>query len=147
MFGLQSQADTLDISTQLVSLMSIMSAQYVATSKIPFGDEGDYGKAGATVLFVVSNTMLLAVHAVLVAVPLWKKVSAAGLKLQEHFAAGANCVSVIFDGNCHCLSYQDDLNIDRTITANLHASISVLMFLELSPVRIITQDCQCLHLV
>ena len=90
MFGLQSQADTLDISTQLVSLMSIMSAQYVATSKIPFGDEGDYGKAGATVLFVVSNTMLLAVHAALVAVPLWKKVSAVGLKLQEHFAAGAN---------------------------------------------------------
>merc|ERR1719162_2469584 len=32
--------------------------------------------------------MLLVVHAALVAVPLWKKVSAVGLELQERFAAG-----------------------------------------------------------
>ena len=92
--------------TQFVSLMSIMFAQYVATSKIPYGEEGDYGKAVATVLFAVSNTVLLGVHVVLVAVPLWKKVSAVWIKLQERFAAGdnklkkhRNCVSLIFDGN------------------------------------------------
>jgi hypothetical protein len=88
-FGIQRQADTLDIVTQLVGMVSILVAQYVETSEIPYGDEGVSGKTAATLLFVVSNTMLLVVHVVLVAVPIWNKMSAVRDKLQECFAAGA----------------------------------------------------------
>ena len=96
MSGLQSQADTLDIVTQLVSMMSILVAQYVHTSKNTYGSEGGDARAFGTVMFVVSNTALLVVHAVLVAVPLWKKVSASYASVQERFAAGAN-KSIILD--------------------------------------------------
>ena len=90
MSGLQPQADTLDIVTQLVSMMSILVAQYVHTSKTTYGSEGGDARAFGTVMFVVSNTVLLVAHAVLVAVPLWKKVSASYASVQERFAAGAN---------------------------------------------------------
>ena len=90
MFGLQSQADTLDIITQLVSMVSVLVAQYVQTSGTTYGNEADLEAALATVIFVVANAMLLVVHAALVAVPLWKKVSAVHDKLQAHFAAGAD---------------------------------------------------------
>ena len=91
---LQSQADTLDIVTQLVSVLSIMLAQYAYATTDAFSAEERYGKAMATVMFVVSNTTLLVVHASLVAVPLWQQMSArctsARAKLQESFAAGAH---------------------------------------------------------
>ena len=90
MSGLQSRTDTLDIATQLVSMVSILAAQYVHTSKTTYGSEGDDARAFGTVMFVVSNTALLVVHAVLVAVPLWKKVSASYASVRERFAAGAN---------------------------------------------------------
>ena len=96
MSGLQSQADTLDIVTQLVSMMSILVAQYVHTSKTTYGSEGGDARAFGTVMFVVSNTVLLVVHAVLVVVPLWKKVSASYASVRERFAAGAN-KSIILD--------------------------------------------------
>jgi hypothetical protein len=86
---LQSQADTLDIVTQLVSMMSILVAQYVHTSKMTYGDEGREARAVGTVMFAVSNTVLLVVHAFLVAVPLWEKISASYASVQERFAAGA----------------------------------------------------------
>merc|ERR1712086_122111 len=86
---LQSQADTLDIVTQLVSMMSILVAQYVHTSKMTYGDEGRDARAVGTVMFVVSNTVLLLVHAGLVAVPLWEKISASYASVRERFAAGA----------------------------------------------------------
>merc|ERR1712086_141402 len=100
---LQSQADTLDIVTQLVSLVSIMLAQYAYATTDAFSAEEKYGKAMATVMFVVSNTTLLVVHASLVAVPLWhaarrlqqrcQQMSAgctsARDKLHERFAADA----------------------------------------------------------
>ena len=77
-------------------MVSIMLAhtQYAYTTEHAFSAEERYGKAVVTVMFVVSNTALLVVHASLVAVPLWHQTSAgctsAGAKLQEHFAAGAN---------------------------------------------------------
>ena len=71
-------------------MVSILVAQYVHTSKIIYGIEGGYARALGTVIFVVSNTVLLVVHAVLVAVPLWKKVSASYASVRERFAAGAN---------------------------------------------------------
>ena len=89
MSGLQSQVDNLDIVTQLVSMMSILVAQYVYIQGF-YGSEGDDARAAGTVMFVVSNTVLLIVHAVLVAVPLWKKVSASYASVRERFAAGAN---------------------------------------------------------
>ena len=70
--------------------MSILVAQYVHTSKMTYGDEGRDARAVGTVMFAVSNTVLLVVHAVLVAVPLWKKVSAGYASVQERFAAGVN---------------------------------------------------------
>ena len=103
MSGLQSRVDTLDIVTQLVSMLSILLAQYAQTSKIMYGDEREYGKAVATVMFVLSNTVLLAVHAVLVVVPLWQKICATYTsvrsKLEEHFATGA-CLSTCLYGVC-----------------------------------------------
>ena len=90
MSGLQSQADILDIVTQLVSMMSILVAQYVHTSQTTLGSEGGDARAFGTVMFVVSNTVLLVVHAVLVAVPLWKKVSAGYAAIKERLAPGAN---------------------------------------------------------
>ena len=71
-------------------MMSILVAQYVYTSKLTYGDEGGYARATGTVIFVVSNMVLLVVHAVLVAAPLWKKISASYASVQERFAAGAN---------------------------------------------------------
>ena len=88
MSGLQSQADTLDIVTQLVSMMSILVAQYVYASKLTYGDEGGHARAAGTVIFAVSNMVLVVVHAALVAVPLWKKISASYASVQERFAAG-----------------------------------------------------------
>ena len=82
--------DTLDIVTQLVSMMSILVAQYVHTSKLAYGDEGRDVRAVGTVMFAVSNTVLLVVHAALVAVPLWEKITASYASVQERFAAGAN---------------------------------------------------------
>ena len=71
-------------------MVSILAAQYVQTSNTTYGDEGAHGKTVATLIFVVSNTLLLVLHAVLVAVPLWKKVSASYASVRERFAAGAN---------------------------------------------------------
>merc|ERR1711957_36309 len=55
--------------------------------------EERYGKAVATVMFVMGNTTLLVVHASLVAVPLWQQMSAgctsARDKLHGRFAADA----------------------------------------------------------
>ena len=76
--------------------MSILVAQYVHTSKTTYGSEGGDARAFGTVMFVVSNTVLLVAHAVLVAVPLWKKISASYASVQERFAAGAN-KSIILD--------------------------------------------------
>ena len=90
MSGLQSRVDTLDIGTQFVSMVSILVAQYVHTSKTTYGSDEGFHRAFGTVMFVVSNTVLLVVHAVLVAVPLWKKVSASYASVRERFAAGAN---------------------------------------------------------
>ena len=70
-------------------MMSILVAQYVHTSKTTYGSEGGDARAFGTVMFVVSNTVLLIAHAVLVAVPLWKKVSASYASVRERFAAGA----------------------------------------------------------
>ena len=70
--------------------MSILVAQYVHTSKMTYGDEGRDARAVGTVMFAVSNTVLLIVHAALVAVPLWEKISASYASVQERFAAGAN---------------------------------------------------------
>ena len=71
-----------------------MLAQYASTTTDASSAEQRYGKAMATVMFVVSNTTLLVVHASLVAVPLWQQMStgctSARAKLQERFAAGAN---------------------------------------------------------
>ena len=71
-----------------------MLAQYAHATTDAFSAEERYGKAVATVMFVVSNTTLLVVHASLVAVPLWQQMSAgctsAREKLHERFAAGAN---------------------------------------------------------
>ena len=90
MSGLQSRTDTLDIATQLVSMVSILAAQYVHTSKTTYGSDGGDARAFGTVMFVVSNTVLLVVHAVLVAVPLWKKISAGYSAIKERLAPGAN---------------------------------------------------------
>ena len=89
MSGLQSRVDTLDIGTQFVSMVSILVAQYVHTSKTTYGSDEGFHRAFGTVMFVVSNTVLLVVHAVLVAVPLWKKVSDSYASVRERFAAGA----------------------------------------------------------
>ena len=70
--------------------MSILVAQYVHTSKMTYGDEGRDVRAVGTVMFAVSNTVLLIVHAALVAVPLWEKIYASYASVQERFAAGAN---------------------------------------------------------
>ena len=71
-----------------------MLAQYAYATTDAFSAEERYGKAMATVMFVVSNTTLLVVHASLVAVPLWQQMSArctsARDKLEESFAAGAH---------------------------------------------------------
>ena len=71
-----------------------MLAQYAYATTDAFSAEERYGKAMATVMFVVSNTTLLVVHASLVAVPLWQQMSAgctsARDNLQESFAAGAS---------------------------------------------------------
>ena len=77
-------------------MISILVAQYMQTSKMAYGDEGREARAFGTVMFVVSNTGLLVVHAVLVAVPLWQKISAGYASVQERFAAGAN-KSIILD--------------------------------------------------
>ena len=71
-------------------MVSILAAQYVQTSNTTYGDEGAHGKTVATLIFVVSNTLLLVLHAVLVAVPLWKKVSAGYAAIKERLAPGAN---------------------------------------------------------
>ena len=101
MFGLQSRVDKLDIVTQLVSMLSILLAQYAQTSKVMYGDEREYGKAVVTLMFVLSNTVLLAVHAVLVVVPLWQKIcvtyTSVRSKLEERFATGA-CLSTCLCG-------------------------------------------------
>ena len=75
--------------------MSILVAQYVYI-QVFYGSEGDDRRAAGTVMFVVSNTGLLVVHAVLVAVPIWKTVSVRYASIQERFAAGAN-KSIILD--------------------------------------------------
>ena len=117
MSGLQSQADTLDIVTQLVSMMSILVAQYVYTSKLTYGDEGGYARAAGTVMFAVSNTVLLVVHAVMVAVPLWKKISASYASVRERFAAGAN-KSITLDLTAISVIYGD-----LTMLANVTTTI------------------------
>ena len=74
-----------------------MLAQYAYATTDAFSAEEGYGKAVATVMFVLSNTALLVVHARLVAVPLWhllarklQSTQQLATKLQESFAAGAS---------------------------------------------------------
>ena len=98
MFGLQQRVDTLDIVTQLVSMLSILLAQYAQTSKIMYGDEREYGKAVATVMFVVSNTVLLVVHAVLVVVPLWQQICATYTSVRSQLEATGACLTACLCG-------------------------------------------------
>ena len=66
---LLSHANTLDVVTQSVSMVSIMLAQYVYATNL--NSEGSTGQATATVTFVGSNILLILIHARLVAAPLY----------------------------------------------------------------------------
>ena len=84
MLGLQAKADTLDIVTQSVSMVSILLAQYAQSTKYAFGTEGEDGNAVATFLFVSINLVLILVHLVLIAGPLKAKVQDAWSKYFAH---------------------------------------------------------------
>lgn len=115
MVGLQPAADALDISTQFVSLLSIILAQYVYIERYSYAaaSGGNNGKAVATVLFVGSNAVLLLVHLVLIGGPLWNKTKTAFLEAsilcgnkQQQDATSGTCSSkqrldVILTRHCH----------------------------------------------
>ena len=109
----QSQADTLDIATQFVSLMSIVLAQYTYSSKDEYhpsskGDlssESNLGKAVATVLFFGINLVLVIAHLSLIAVPLRDQMSTKFVQVQDFYrgrlqsetsAEGANSQVLVY---------------------------------------------------
>ena len=71
---ISAKADTLDITTQSVSLLSILLAQYMHATEII--NEGSTARKVSTVLFVGLNLLLILVHFRLIVTPLAAKLRA-----------------------------------------------------------------------
>ena len=78
---LSSGANTLDITTQSVSLMSIMLAQYMHATSLR--SEGVIARKSATLFFVGSNIALVLLHARLIVGPLLAKTRALVAKVRS----------------------------------------------------------------
>ena len=74
---LLSEADTLDVVTQSVSISSISLAWYVYTLDDSTNEQEEQGKAVATVLFTALNAGLLCFHLYIIAIPFWRSLRSA----------------------------------------------------------------------